>query len=283
VVNANWADLQPDASGPIAADNVIDQAIAQARQGGPNGPFALKVRIFGGIHAPNWAKQLGGPPVAVRDPLSGQGGTVGRFWTDAYQRAYAQFQQELAARYDGVPEVREVTAAQCTTVYSEPFIRDVQDASSVHDFLAAGFSVGADEACQRSQIDAHDAWRHTRTSVAFNPYQHINPDGSSSVDEAFTETMMRYCRSRLGPRCVLENNSVRWPQRSTAMYDYMRSLGPPIAFQTAVIRRVGDLAKTLQFCITLRAEAVELPDGAEQAVGAGQLAQANTALAANAQ
>src|SRR5438874_7270444 len=110
VVNADWGELQPQKNGAIATGNPIDQAIQRTRDSNARGAhIVLKVRLFSGIHAPEWAKRLGGAPFTVTDPASGRGGTVGRFWTDDFGAAYAQLQAKLAALYDSDPEVAEIT------------------------------------------------------------------------------------------------------------------------------------------------------------------------------
>ena len=119
------------------------------------------------------------------------------------------------------------------------------------------------------------------TSLAFNPYQHLEPAGTWFNDMAFTRQMAASCRQRLGNRCVLENNSVRWPVLGDgALYDVLRSFGPPSTFQTATIERVGDLAGAVRFCVDLGAGAVELPGGS--AVPVADLAVLDRALRANA-
>ncbi len=285
VVNARWKDLQPSAGQPLAADNAIDQAIATVRSinAFQRTELGLKLRLFAGIHAPDWAKHLGGDPVAVSDPHSGASGTVGRFWTDAFGHAYDVLQSMLAAKYDGIPEVREVTISRCTTVYAEPFIRNVGDQATVQALLAAGYSVQADERCQHEQVDAASVWRRTHSDLSFNPYQVIKPDGSTSSDEGFTESMMDYCRQRLGRACVLENNSLRDPPLSAyqAMYEKMRSLGQPIAFQTAAEKRVGNLESTLSNAIGLGANSVELPGGYQALAMSTTFSSLAHALSAN--
>ncbi|MEO7837361.1 MAG: hypothetical protein ABIS21_06950 [Acidimicrobiales bacterium] len=265
VVNVGWAELQPEQGGAIMVDNPIDQAVSTARQAAarPQGePIQVKVRLFSGVQAPDWAKQLGGPSVPVTDTVDGRSGSVGRFWEPEFGRAYAKLQEQLAARYDDVAEIAEVTASRCTTIYAEPFVRQVTDPGTVKALLDAGFSADADRRCLEEQVEAHRVWSLTRTSVAFNPYQRIEPDGSVLPDVDFTKSMMRQCRKVLGPRCVLENNSIRWPplrgKAYDAMYETMSQLGPPLAFQTAVPRRIGDWRATLQWAVDRGANAVEL-------------------------
>lgn len=261
VVNVNWADIQPSQGAPIASPNAIDAAIATLHQIDPSGRMGLKVRLFAGIHAPEWAKSLGGSPIPIEDPTSGTPGTIGRFWTDDFGAAYRDLQTKLAAMYDSAPEIREITISRCTTVYAEPFIRDASSPLSVASLMSAGFTVDADQNCHREEVVAHQVWIHTRSDLSFNPYQNLG--GGPVRDEAFTETMMSFCRSILGGRCVLENNSLRVPPLYSDMYAAMQSDGPPIAFQTAVLAKVGvgGIVPTVQYAISLGAASVELPAG----------------------
>ena len=76
VVKVNWADLQPQPNGPIAADNAIDKAIARVRQSDyKQVGMALKLRVFAGINAPDWVKKLGGAPIQY---TNNQAGRLGR-------------------------------------------------------------------------------------------------------------------------------------------------------------------------------------------------------------
>jgi len=264
VVNTTWAELQPNPVATLSPGNAIDAAIAEVRrlnQASPATPLRLKLRVLAGDSAPEWAKQLDGPAVPVQDDVSGRRGTIGRFWTDRYGEAYAQLQRLLAGRYDRVPELVDVTIGRCTTFYAEPFIRQASTPVTGAALVAAGYTAAADARCLTAQIDAHSAWQLTRSSLALNPWQRVQPDGSVKIDEAYTETMMTECVSRLGPRCVLENNSIRWEPLAgayDAMYQAMQRNGAPIAFQTATSERIGDPLRTLDWAVAHGAGAVEL-------------------------
>jgi hypothetical protein len=262
VVNVTWAQLQPTAYGPLAANNPIDDAVTAARAF-PGG-MSVKIRLLTGVDSPAWVKQLDGGPVSVYSAADHTGGTIGRFWTADFGRAYSDLWTKLAARYDSAPAVREITASRCMTVFAETFLRDTSDPTTVGNLLAAGFSVAADHTCIQQEIAAGTTWKHTRVGVAFNPYQEILTGGAVKVDEAFTLSMMQYCRTTLAAQCVLENNSIRFPPLDNAytdMYASMQSLGPPISFQTATAARIGDIAQTLAWAVTEGADAVELPLG----------------------
>jgi hypothetical protein len=280
VVNAQWAQLQTSAGGDITANNPIDQAIAQVRQIDHTGKVGLKIRLLAGTSTPQWAKQLGGAPVPVADAITGAAGTIGRFWTADFGAAYSDLMTKLAAKYDSASEVREITISRCTTVYAEPFIRDAGNPATVGALLAAGFTVAADQQCHRDEIAAHDVWKSTRSDLSFNPYQVLGGP-TRQIDELFTEQMMDLCRSTLGPRCVLANNSLRVPPQYPDMYNHMRALGPPIAFQTAALNKVGNLVQTLDTAISLGAGSVELPTGFDQTAVA-TLASYDSRLAAQA-
>jgi hypothetical protein len=257
VVPVPWAALQPAPAAPLLANNPIDQAIAVARAQG----LKLKLRVTAGIDAPEWAKRLGGAPVPVSD-FYGRKGTVGRFWSERFGQAYLQLQRELAARYDNVPELVQTEITRCTTMFAEPFLRQGRTSESVRSLIQAGYTDTADEVCQRQQVDAHRVWQRTRSGLSFNPYQRISPAGEVVPDEVFTERMMVYCKQMLSSRCVLENHSIRsrgqnrWYDR---MYQAMRALGVPIAFQTAAPTRIGNLMDTLNWAIEQGASSVELP------------------------
>lgn len=288
VVLVNWSELQPEPFGPIADDNPLDLAISEVRSieaANPGTNLQIKLRILGGLGAPEDLKELSGGPVAVMDPRDNVSGTIGRFWTDGYADAYVDLHAKLAGRYDDTPELRVVSISQCMTVYAEPFIRDVADDASVANLLAAEFDSDQDRDCIRRQVDAHQVWRSTRSGLAFNPYQVINQDGTVGVDLGFTVSMMDYCREVLGERCVLENNSVRWPPfegRYERMYESMSELGSPISLQTAKPELVGDLAATVEWAIGQGAGSVELPRTYDRLLTPEELETLDAALEANA-
>ena len=267
VGDVSWAELQPTAGGPIAANNAIDLAVADVRAwnaANPTHPEALKLRVEAGIHSPSWALDLGGACVAVTDPTSGLSGCCPRFWTAAFTAAYYQFEAELAARYDAVPEIREVDMAKNTTIYNESLIRQVQSPVTVAALLAAGYSTAVDEQQQLQDITSlGSSWRHTHVGFAFNPYQTANP---VTQDEAFTQQLISAGRAALGNHLVVENNSLRQGYLTgngdyQAMYSYMCGVGGPMGFQTATISKVGSIQAVLDGAIAWGAASLELPTG----------------------
>ena len=268
VVKVNWADLQPVRGGEIAADNAIDRAIARVRLPDFAGRMTLKLRVVAGIGAPEWAKEIGGRPLPFLNPQTGTttlGGTIGRFWLPEFGAAYADLQAKLAAKYDGIPELREVTVSRCSTIYDELFIRQRSPVSNTTVLLGAGYTKQADQLCIKEAIDAHQVWQQTSSDVAFNPFPNVGATSGSSMDEAYTEATMDYCRAALGQRCGLENNSLSVDKLASTtyqqMYAHMSALGGTLPLQTATVDRIGSWPAALDGAIAIGATSVELPAG----------------------
>lgn len=284
VGDVTWAELQPTAGGPIAANNPIDKAIADVHAwnaANPTHPEGLKLRVEAGIHSPTWALNLGGTCFKVTDPTSGTSGCCPRFWTSQFSAAYYQFELELAAKYDSVPEIGEVDMAKNTTVYNEPLIRQIQSASTVIALDAAGYTTAADEQQQIQDIALLGTyWKHTRVGFAFNPYQTANP---ISTNEAFTQQLITSGRAALGDQLVLENNSIRQLLLTgrgsyQTMYAFMHLTGGPIGFQTATLAKVGSIEAVLIGAAAMGATSVELPTGYQTQFTPAQLMAAGLAL-----
>jgi hypothetical protein len=263
----HWRDLQPD--GPGSLTDVVDDALGQTALGA-----RVRLRVIAGMHSPEWVKQLAGGPVTdFVDPFDGAGApgeTIPRFWAPEVGAAYADLQRLLAARYDADRRIAEVVVSRCSAFYPEPFLRQASIKANRAKLVDAGYTVAADRQCHQEQVEAHRVWTTTRSSLAVNPAQLVESADRHVVDLAFTTEMMSYCRTTLGKRCVLSNNSIRWPLSELdkdrpqeayyqRMYDAMAALGPPVAFQTAVGARIGDCAETLRWAVAFPAASVELP------------------------
>jgi hypothetical protein len=264
VVKVNWADLQAQPFGPITPNNAIDKAIARVRMPDLAGKMLLKLRVFAGIGAPEWAKEIGGAPLPYlnNQASSLKGGTIGRFWLPEYGAAYADLETKLAALYDGVPEIREVTVSRCSTLFDEAFVREPGVAANLTALNGAGYTVAADEQCIRDSIAIHSVWAHTISDVDFSPFPDVE---TGHMDLPFTLATMDYCRATLGPRCGLENNGLASSKlivkNFVAMYTYMHQLGGTITFQTATSSRIGDWLSALRAGIAYGAGSLELPVG----------------------
>ena len=114
VVIATWKQLQPTASSEVAENTAIDHALAEVRaynERNPGRPLAVKLRVWGGIAAPDWAMHIGGAP--IHTVHNGKQRMIGRFWSPAYRQAWARLQHQLAAKYDTRPLIREVSMTSC--------------------------------------------------------------------------------------------------------------------------------------------------------------------------
>jgi len=234
VIRVEWATIQPVEDGPLDLSS-IDAVLAATATTGE----AVRLRVTAGVEAPQWAKELDGPALpwfSDKKPI----GTIGAFWTDNFRDAYADLQEKLKQAYDTNPRIREVAVARCTTEFVEPYVRQAESlAWNAESLTAGGYTLDLDKRCHREEIDAHRIWQHTRSYLAFNPYQALTADTagnwSADVDPVFTNEMIDRCRTALGSACVLGNNSLDpdRPQRYLDMYQHMKDAGGPIAFQTA--------------------------------------------------
>jgi hypothetical protein len=259
VIPVDWADLQPDGSGSLAHPNPIDRALETVASSRELAGVRLKIRVDAGLGAPAWLlDEAGSVPVAARD--GSERGRLPRSWTDAYGAAYEKLQALLADSYDGQARVAEVVMSGCMTLFAEPLLRGNLTSQSLRDLTSAGLNVERDQACLRRAVHAHEAWKRTASSLALNPFQRVAADGSIGRDIAFALELARVCRDALGSRCLLQNNSIRWPpiDEYADLYAGMERLGPPIAFQTAAPARIGDWSRTLRWAAAHGARSVEV-------------------------
>ncbi|HMK00851.1 MAG TPA: hypothetical protein VK552_16160, partial [Reyranella sp.] len=158
-------------------------------------PLAVKLRVWGGFEAPDWAKALGGPPIETifnEKPRS-----VGRFWSPAYRQAWAQLQQQLAARFDRRPLIREVAVTNCMSYTAEPFVVPIQE-GVLQPLRAAGFTDAAYKDCLAHAVADYAPWQQSRLVLSINPLR--TAPGQGNGDQAFTEGLMRDCRQTIGRR-----------------------------------------------------------------------------------
>ena len=267
VVKLNWADLQPTSGGPLVTD-AIDEALATVRD--PQSPWhgcALKLRVFAGVGAPDWAKHLGGAPVpyTASPDQTAQTGTIPRFWTTEFIAAYAALQKLLAAKYDSAPEIRELTLSATCTFYDEPMVRNPIP-SNVKALLAAGYTEAADKNAFAASLNAHTVWQQTTTDIDLSPFPVIGSNGYHGVDDmAWTLAQIGAARKVLGARAGLQNNALSTDKLSNKqfeqLYAAMKAAGGTVVFQTAATSRLGDEQQTLDAAVTYGAGSVELPQG----------------------
>jgi hypothetical protein len=256
VVVASWKQLQPTSASDFD-HSVIDQAMAQVRaynERNPQKPLGVKLRIWGGFEAPDWAKQIGGAPIQTTH--SGTPRVVGRFWLPAYRQAWANLQQHLAARYDKWPLIKEVSITQCMSYTAEPFFVPLD---VVGRLRAAGFNDAAYKNCLSNAVSDYSAWKESRLVLSVNPLRTGPNQGNGDV--AFTKQVMLNCRKAVGRRCVLDNHNLDTdpPNKGGVypLYAYMKQLGPEIEFQTYV-KTPKDFDGTIKMGVSYGASSIEL-------------------------
>jgi hypothetical protein len=259
VVDCDWAVLQPVAGGPLATGTVLDKALQSGHR--------IKLRASRAGGAPANAKKLGGGPWTITNPASGQSATIGPYWEPAYLAFYADYQNKLAAKYDGAVELAENVMAEPASVFDEPFIEPGVS-------KLPGWTLALDEACFTAMLQAHKVWPTTLQDLAFNPF--------TAGPISFTDQVMQAARTLFGKQVVLGNNSLRdgdlGPQYD-AMYAQMKAFGPPMYFQTAQLSKgigVATFTKAVQY----GANSIELPSG-YASIGLPLLEQWQAKLIAN--
>jgi hypothetical protein len=259
VVISTWRQLQPTQGAELPEGNPIDKALAEVReynQRNPQKPIAVRLRVWGGFEAPEWAMKLGGAPIAVVH--NNKHRQVGRFWSPQYRAAWREFQQKLAARYDSFPLIREVSMLSCMSFTAEPFFLPTE-ASVQQPIRAAGFDDNDYKACLRNGVDDYAEWKRTRIVLSVNPLRTAQNQGSG--DAAFTEQVMRECRAKLALRCVLDNHDLdvdgKLAKPLVPIYAFIKKMGPEIVFQTAQ-ETPPDFDAVIRKAVSMGATAVEL-------------------------
>jgi len=176
----------------------------------PGDPLAVRLRIFGGFTAPDWAKVLGGAPVTGQTRLAGGTGTLGRWWGGDYRAAWAAFQHQLAAHYDTNPLVSEVAVSSRATLTGEPMIFALGP-KTIPGLLAAGWTPAAEQACLQGALGDYSGWPHTALTFAINPYRSV-ANGKPVADDSVSDALVAACAesaSHGGPRCLPANHGLQ--------------------------------------------------------------------------
>jgi hypothetical protein len=246
--------------------------------------LGVRLRVFAGCSggasdAPMWAMNLdGGPITATGNYVNGpETCTIGRFWTSGYAAAWAQFQAQLAAKYDSEPLIQEVAVTSCTSFSGEPFFLPQgpdnvvpPEAPPVQIVLPNnGYTDAQYQGCLMNAVADYSSWKTTRLEYTFLGFTGL----SGGNDIAFSERVMRGCRQLAGPRCILSGHDLdaQTPAVVLPVYALERKFGPNITFQSLYANPV-DFEGTLRKGISLGAGAIEVwPKGF--------IAQSNATLA----
>lgn len=245
VVNETWAQLEPSSGqftfGPLDDSLAAVQAYNSAN---PADPLAVKLRIFGGFTAPDWAKTMDGSPISVpQTDAPGGSDTVGQWWKPDYEAAWSTFQHALAAQYDSNPLIRSVAVTSCASTTGEPFVLN-HTSSVVSQMLADGYSDAAEQACLQGAFSDYSGWQQTPIDYTFNPFISISPTTKQATNSMpFTDSVMTSCadlQSTKGRTCILANHDLETatgsstPELALGVYDEIDSLYAANPGQTQV-------------------------------------------------
>jgi hypothetical protein len=257
VINVSWWQIEPE---PDRRDfAVIDKALSAVRAYNanyPSTPLKVRLRVWPGIQAPDWAQRLEGDPVSIyrRENLV----TIGRWWTDKYRKAWRATLAELARRYDDESLIVSVTASSCATQTDEPFVSTFDPISALN-MAGAGYTTEAYRNCLLDAINDFEPWSKTRIELPINPF-HDRQNGKVLFDLPFTLQVMAYWRKAFGAQVELSNHAVNSPPvpRLVPIYEAAARLGPPITYQTRAPARALDWQGALEVAAQHKANSVEL-------------------------
>lgn len=272
VINATWSQMQT-AAGAAVDFSAVDAALAQVRTynaAWAGAPLGVKLRIYGGNSAPQWAKNLPGGPITIyRNPAGCRNMidtcplTIGPFWTAPYIAAWRAFQAAVAAKYDVEPLIRAVAVTSCASQTDEPFVPTTGPIAKTN-LRTAGYTDTAEQACLSGALTDYAAWTQTGIDFTFNTYTNF---GSAGTNSTFTIGVMNACRSRtqgVGGRCILDNHALQTPiyGADAPIYTAIGAAGGPTNFQTQSPVGMGCLwTDTIAQGVALHARAIEIwPD-----------------------
>jgi hypothetical protein len=262
---ASWRNLQKSATSGITEDNEIDQGLAAVRKynkAHADAPLAVKLRVWGGSWAPEWAMNEGGAPIHlihtnvnnVEHPR-----TVGHVWSPEYRKAWEHFQELLAAKYDSEPLIHEVAVTSCAMFTAEPFFLDTHE-KALGPLRDAGLTDTNYKACLDGIPADYAPWKSTRFETPLNPFR--STDGKKPKDEpAFTLDWIERCKKADSVRCVLDNHDLDTKDEPSnnmrEVYAAMKKSGTEVEFQT-FRESPKDVDAVLQNGIDMGATSIEL-------------------------
>jgi hypothetical protein len=268
VVNETWAQLQPSRGhlnmAPLRTSLAAVQAYNRAH---PGHALSVKLRLWAGFTAPDWAKTLGGKPAVTFSTPTAKG-TTGRWWTPVYRAAWSSFLHALAARYDGNSLIRSIAVSSCATLTAEPFVQS--PSLALHNTLfAAGWSSAAQQHCLQGAFADYSGWKRTSIDYAFNPFSSYTPGKAAGTqDLAFTYQVMATCadlRRTTGRTCILTNHdftaTAPTTSRSAPVYAEIKALyakhATPVDLQTGPPDNFGG-CQAINLALTYHTQSLEL-------------------------
>ena len=271
VVNETWAQLEAARGhytfGPLTRS--LDAVTAYNRVH-PHHALRVKLRIWGGFSAPQWAKTIAGPAVVFNTPTV-QGQTTGEWWKRPYEVAWSSFQHALAAKYDIDPLIGSVAVTSCATLTAEPFTFSPAPALT-SELLSDGWSTTDQEDCLNRAFSDYAGWQHTPIDYAVNAFSALTPGTHFyHPDPEFSDEILTRCatlRSQAQRGCILSNHALTAASgsptsRQASVYEtiqtlYKREHGKvAVDFQTNSPGNFGG-CQAIDIAVAHHAESVEL-------------------------
>ena len=255
VLNLTWAQLQAAEGGPLntsAIDSAIGDVNAFNAHHGTN--VGIKLRVWGGFTAPDWAKSIDGAPITIRGQNSVDPGlfldqTIGRVWTGDYTNAWTSLQNQLAAAYDNNPVIRGISQTVGGAASDEPFVPLKPDAQAsmgssqtvnqIAELQSGGYNDAAQMLTLRASIADYSQWSTTPLDFTMNSFYQFD-SGHTVPDANFALAVLQQARNS-SHLVQAGNHALRSPLYSfdLAVYDQFAAdaaLNPAVApnsFQTA--------------------------------------------------
>jgi hypothetical protein len=266
VLNVTWAQLEPT-SGQFdfsAIDSAVSAVSAYNTSHGTD--LGIKLRVWGAVVAPDWVKNLDGPPIAVSgkatvDPTNYGSRTFAKVWTADYNDAWLDLQNHLAqyvssggsVTYDGNPIIRGISQTAGMTASDEPFVSlptsapissgATQGVDQFGALVNGGYSDYAEMLTLRAAIASYSSWATKPLDYTINPY-HLytsgSPYGSATNDQNFAIAVLQQTRN--STRLVQAgNHALDAPQHSQLPFLYaqltadaaLTTAAAPNSYQTA--------------------------------------------------
>ena len=181
VLNVTWAQLQPSENGPLDP-SVIASAISavETYNAENNTDLGIKLRVWGGYTAPDWAKAIDGPAITITGPgtvddKESNSETIGRFWTADYINAWTSLQNQLAILYDNNPIIRGISNTAGAAATDEPFVplkyippNQPDAVNQPGELESGGYTDPAEQLTLRAAIADYASWATTPLDYTMN-------------------------------------------------------------------------------------------------------------------
>jgi T5SS/PEP-CTERM-associated repeat protein len=260
VLNVTWAQLQSAAGGPLETAFIDDAISAINAYNAANGTnVGIKLRVWGGYVAPDWAKNIDGPPITITGQHTVDQNftpqTIGRFWTADYIAAWTSLQNQLAAAYDNNPVIRGISQTAGASATDEPFVPLKGDAAlqgggtvnQVAELQAGGYTDAAQQLTLRAAIADYAQWSTTPLDYTMNLFHLYDAVFGKTVGDAnFTLAVLQQAQN--STRLVQAgNHALNSPLPTSDSFVYAQmaayaALDPamaPASYQTASPKTLG--------------------------------------------